>query len=754
MKRILFLVFLFACLCVMSARRQAASVLQAAEFEVVDQFTVDGATILKSSVQVIVPDIDLPFSLWVSTSAITPHLYVSTNGNVGIWTATPESKLEINGTSKFNGIINTNNQWISGDGGAEGIYIKDDGNVGIGTTSPSWLLDVKGSAAANSGLIRTRNTYTNGEAGILFQNDARAWNTYVNSSDKYTIRDDTGATDRITIDTSGNVGIGTVSPGYKLDVNGDARFYSGNSVYTIDGLFNANATPVVVTTPGGVGRIKLGYYDQGGGQYWGRLGFVGNTNWSLGTAAGGDSFGIGRNYSGADILIDNTGNVGIGTTEPSSKLHVTGASDDLVRIGNGSVNPVGAGQLAIYPAIGDAAISLDGANVINAGNLFFRGGGAPLAQIYGGASGTYEAGKGGYLSFHTVPYQGVVTEQMRILYNGNVGIGTTNPGAKLDINSGGTTKMLLGANTSNTNYNAISLNGDNTDNARIGMTGGGSADGRLYLDAVTNITFRPGSSATQAMTILSGGNVGIGTTAPKNKLDVEGGAVIGATYSGTNTAPSNGILVQGNVGIGTTSPGTKLDVDGSITQSVTHGDNIKLWLSAARNGDATGEVGLYSWISEPGMSWTGGGIARNMYNTTSFPRVNTSLSGQMLHFTEGGNVEFTLTSVAGAQTTPFVILPSGNVGIGTTEPGEKLDVNGTIEVNQKIQAHDSGGLELATDEGTTRLFIKDNGNVGIGTTAPITSLHIYKAGAGVSSLNFEDSSEAAIFIPAVTTTGN
>jgi uncharacterized protein (TIGR02145 family) len=58
--------------------------------------------------------------------------------------------------------------------------------------------------------------------------------------------------------------------------------------------------------------------------------------------------------------------------------------------------------------------------------------------------------------------------------------------------------------------------------------------------------------------------LGIGTTAPKNKLDVEGGGVIGATYSGTNTAPSNGLLVQGNVGIGTTSPGTKLEVAGAI----------------------------------------------------------------------------------------------------------------------------------------------------------------------------------------------
>ncbi len=75
----------------------AASVLQAAEFEVVDQLTVNGATTLKSSVVVIVPNLNLPLSLWVSTSATTPHLYVSTNGNVGIGTTNPTSKLQIVG---------------------------------------------------------------------------------------------------------------------------------------------------------------------------------------------------------------------------------------------------------------------------------------------------------------------------------------------------------------------------------------------------------------------------------------------------------------------------------------------------------------------------------------------------------------------------------------------------------------------------------------------------------------------------------
>ncbi len=57
-----------------------------------------------------------------------------------------------------------------------------------------------------------------------------------------------------------------------------------------------------------------------------------------------------------------------------------------------------------------------------------------------------------------------------------------------------------------------------------------------------------------------GGNTGIGVQTPQNRLDVEGAAVIGATYSGTNTAPGNGLLVAGQTGIGTTTPVARLQV--------------------------------------------------------------------------------------------------------------------------------------------------------------------------------------------------
>ena len=84
--------------------------------------------------------------------------------------------------------------------------------------------------------------------------------------------------------------------------------------------------------------------------------------------------------------------------------------------------------------------------------------------------------------------------------------------------------------------------------------------GNQFVGGNYPIAFR--SNGAESYRITSTGNVGIGTAAPVNKLDVAAGSVIGSSYAGTNTAPTNGLLVQGKVGIGTTTVVNTIDVAG------------------------------------------------------------------------------------------------------------------------------------------------------------------------------------------------
>ncbi|MCP4708912.1 MAG: tail fiber domain-containing protein, partial [Planctomycetes bacterium] len=81
--------------------------------------------------------------LRLAGDASTVDLYIASNGEVGIGTTNPSAKLDVNGASKFNGIINTNNQWISGDGGSEGINIQDDGRVSINKVYTNIALNIR-----------------------------------------------------------------------------------------------------------------------------------------------------------------------------------------------------------------------------------------------------------------------------------------------------------------------------------------------------------------------------------------------------------------------------------------------------------------------------------------------------------------------------------------------------------------------------------------------------------------------------------
>lgn len=91
-------------------------------------------------------------------------------------------------------------------------------------------------------------------------------------------------------------------------------------------------------------------------------------------------------------------------------------------------------------------------------------------------------------------------------------------------------------------------------------------ENRLQTSAILFFVFVLISTIMLFSSESSAQKVGIGSVvfAPQNMLDVKGAMVIGNTYSGVNVAPANGLLVEGNVGLGTVAPTQKLDVVGNI----------------------------------------------------------------------------------------------------------------------------------------------------------------------------------------------
>ncbi|MEK6675965.1 MAG: hypothetical protein AABZ47_09970 [Planctomycetota bacterium] len=180
------------------------------------------------------------------------------------------------------------------------------------------------------------------------------------------------------------------------------------------------------------------------------------------------------------------------------------------------------------------------------------------------------------------------------------------------------------------------------------------------------------------------GNVGIGTASPANKLDVEGAAVIGATYSGTTAAPPNGLLVQGDVGIGTADPQATLDIDGSLRLSET------TLLPTFHDPLAiTSELTITAVPTTFGLSETAGVIFDTLGS-----------GGHDMSFKTDGPTRMTFASVGGDIT-------MGRVGGALGPPGGDGNLILTDDASRKSirfradGANNAGEISMFADDGVT-----------------------------------------------------
>ena len=327
-----------------------------------------------------------------------------------------------------------------------------------------------------------------------------------------------------------------------------------------------------------------------------------SANYLYASAVGGDlRFTVNGNTVGLPaMMISTTGNVGIGETSPTSKLSIKGS---------------------------DAAIDITRGNA-----------GDSKWEFSSDSTAMYIA----EMSTGTRDYIMTLKET-----TGNVGIGTTNPTKKLHVTtttSNSTPQMLV--QNSGTGDASVLLN----------VSGQSYVFGIDYDDSKKfKIASSGNLGTTDRITLLSTGNVGIGTITPTEKLDISGTAIVRSTlftvgnvhgfnpsfgasfFINNNGGTSYFNATGGNVGIGTTTPNGKLTIS---------------------DANATGlEINPLD--------------SQNRVNIMAYDRVDSAY--RELNF-DGSNYNFEISN-----STKMVINSSGNIGIGTTSPSAKLEVNGEVK---------------------------------------------------------------------------
>gem|GEM_PF-3388458 len=178
----------------------------------------------------------LTLSAWGSTGFTLPNSdgsadqFLRTNGSGTVsWQSIQDieaSLMDTAGAHFMTTNLVTDTNWISGDGDPEGLYVDFDGEVGIGTKTPESELHVNGSGTSST--LRLTSTST-ASLGLWMQTNS-AQGGIINYENTPLNFGTNGAT-RMTIDETGNVGVGETSPSSKLDVAGDMEMSSSNAFY-------------------------------------------------------------------------------------------------------------------------------------------------------------------------------------------------------------------------------------------------------------------------------------------------------------------------------------------------------------------------------------------------------------------------------------------------------------------------------------------------------------------------------------------
>jgi hypothetical protein len=631
------------------------------------------------------------FDLNVRTNGTT-RMTVTSGGNVGIGTSSPSYTLDVNGAInatalkiggvdvttggggnfKADGTVAMTGAFQAADGtqAAPSITFASDTNLGLYKSNSDEISIVNGNA--KNWIIKTTGFDSNWTYGPLLARTAGnaalpsyTFNTNTNTGMFNPLANNVGfstnGSERLRIDSSGNVGIGTTSMGSKLTVagvieskTGGIRFPDGTVQTTATGggsggTLIPNWPDVIRCTTSGRGEVMLNlttgpftdgkYYYSEAGSGWDDGSLIsynadGTYNWkgsSIGTLSNcnvsiATLYSQGRAYNlvggGSNLWTasgSNTyfagGNVGIGTTSPSAMLDVAGALK------------ASSGTYSSY-VIGSKFMKNDGTAWYGFGSSS-----STLALVTGG------------------------NERLTVDTSGNVGIGTTAPGASLEIvnMASGDAPLRISRQSNSLKKSAVSL-------YPAGALSTSNPAWTFGLEkGLTGFSIAPFDGTTSLDTFYLDrlGNLGVGTMAPYFKLDVQqsdSDTHLNIQNNASSSAHFPGVLVQNYGGTSGGSPsftGIQFRGNSGAPQPVQSGDSLFMLSGLGASDTSYG-------------SQTGGLIQMQAAETFSSTAAGTNISIS--------------TAPTGSTTlqTRLMILNGGNVGIGTTNPGTKLQVAGEI----------------------------------------------------------------------------
>jgi hypothetical protein len=606
-------------------------------------------------------------NFYITDESDNPYLSISNTGSTTIGMGTATTGLTING-----GATTTGNMYIAG-------------TVGVGTTSPVSTLSVTGSgyltgslglglapaAGVSGGLYLNR---TSGDPFIaLYENSAAIGQIRGDSTaNKLYISDSTGGASYFTVLTggasAGNVGIGTTSPTYTLSVEGSS-------------------------TLGNIARA--GYF--------------------IATSTTASTFP----FASTTAI---SGTMSQFTTASSTNLYVSSVLSSLLKTdASGLVSAAVAGTDYATPSQITSAFPFTPTTA-------FGSAANATSTLIGFTNGIYSLASstiGGGTQTSGLTINGGATTTGNAYFAGNVGIQTTNPTTALHVvgtEAGAGTNLvtgLFGHTSSNSGGSTIiratspglstgvdfEANSCATGTFRYGTycdvnivngTTGGSFGG---INLVTNETTR--------LSVLVGGNVGIGTTSPWGRVSVDTSNLasnsIPSFVVGSSTRTDFVINQAGRVGINAPTPSARLDVRTSGAGNVA----MRLIADSFETAFRLSENSTFSNVDFSAVS--GGSLRIDndgyvVFNHEGNFGIGTTTPGSRLSVQKNyGNTGSSLFTVASSTssngdtaTTYFTVTDAGKVGIRTTGPAAYLAVNATGVIGSANQsAYDIAGGQIA-----------------------------------------------------------